>query len=347
MADMLSQDEINQLLGSNNVTDISSIKDMYNDVILKSTETLGNLIGVNAKCEYKEVVEFNDLSNELEKTNGVLVNVKYKNGINGNVFVYLNANVTKKIAGLMVGNEDGAEEITDLHISAVSEAMSQMFGSSCTGLSESLDATVEIDVPKVILIKSFDEIKSSEEVDLKDNEKGLKYDLILGDDFKDNIYIYLNSALVISMGTLSDIKKNVSNEVTQDIHTNENKDVMASKVGSMVNNQSKPDAVNKNVDVKAVRFDNITSSVGPHQKENIDLIMDVPLEVTVELGRTHKSIKEILEFAPGTILELDKLAGEPIDILVNGKFVAKGEVIVIDENFGIRITEIIEANQRI
>ena len=78
------------------------------------------------------------------------------------------------------------------------------------------------------------------------------------------------------------------------------------------------------------------------QKENIDLIMDVPLEVTVELGRTQKSIKDILEFAPGTIVELNKIAGEAIDVLVNGKYVAKGEVVVIEESFGVRITEIIK-----
>ncbi|MCL2255066.1 MAG: flagellar motor switch protein FliN, partial [Lachnospiraceae bacterium] len=76
--------------------------------------------------------------------------------------------------------------------------------------------------------------------------------------------------------------------------------------------------------------------------ENIGLIMDVPLEVTVELGRCVKSISEILEFAPGTIIELDKIAGEPIDVLVNGKFVAKGEVVVIEESFGVRVTEIIK-----
>ena len=78
------------------------------------------------------------------------------------------------------------------------------------------------------------------------------------------------------------------------------------------------------------------------QKENIDLIMDVPLEVTVELGRTSKTIKDILEFAPGTIIELNKIAGESVDVLVNGKNVAKGEVVVIEENFGVRITEIIK-----
>lgn len=84
---------------------------------------------------------------------------------------------------------------------------------------------------------------------------------------------------------------------------------------------------------------NMASVIG---QENINLIMDVPLEVTVELGRTVKTIHEILDFAPGTIIELEKLAGEPIDVLVNGKYVAKGEVVVIEENFGIRVTEIIK-----
>lgn len=82
--------------------------------------------------------------------------------------------------------------------------------------------------------------------------------------------------------------------------------------------------------------------VAANQKENINLIMDVPLEVTVELGRTTKSIQDILEFSPGTIIELDKIAGEPIDVLVNGKYVARGEVVVIEESFGVRVTEIIK-----
>ena len=79
---------------------------------------------------------------------------------------------------------------------------------------------------------------------------------------------------------------------------------------------------------------------------NIGLILDVPLKVTVELGRTHKSIKEVLELTNGSIVELDKLAGEPVDIQVNGKFLAKGEVVVIDENFGVRITEIASPAER-
>ena len=80
---------------------------------------------------------------------------------------------------------------------------------------------------------------------------------------------------------------------------------------------------------------------------NLNLLMDIPLKVTVELGRTKKMIKEILEFTQGSIIELDKLAGEPVDILVNNKLIAKGEVVVIDENFGVRVTDIVSQFDRL
>ena len=79
---------------------------------------------------------------------------------------------------------------------------------------------------------------------------------------------------------------------------------------------------------------------------NIALLLDVPLQVTVELGRTRKLIRDILELSPGSVIELDKLAGEAVDILVNGKLIAKGEVVVIDENFGVRVTDIISQIER-
>ncbi|HYE10838.1 MAG TPA: flagellar motor switch phosphatase FliY, partial [Patescibacteria group bacterium] len=101
------------------------------------------------------------------------------------------------------------------------------------------------------------------------------------------------------------------------------------------------------VNVQPIQYQSFDSDQWASEKESIDLIKDIPLEVTVELGRTKKLIKDILEFGPGTILELDKLAGEPVDILVNGKYIAKGEVVVIDESFGVRITDIISASKRL
>jgi flagellar motor switch protein FliN/FliY len=102
----------------------------------------------------------------------------------------------------------------------------------------------------------------------------------------------------------------------------------------------------QNVNVQPVQFTALTQPNLLATDTNIGLLMDVPLQVTVELGRTRKLIRDILELAPGSIIELDKLAGEPVDILVNSKLIAKGEVVVIDDNFGVRITEIVSPLER-
>ncbi|GAB1457260.1 hypothetical protein MASR2M48_25680 [Spirochaetota bacterium] len=98
--------------------------------------------------------------------------------------------------------------------------------------------------------------------------------------------------------------------------------------------------------VQPVQFANLGLGNSAQESGNIGLIMDVYMELTVELGRTKKLIKDILGIGEGTIIELDKLAGEPVDILVNHKLIAKGEVVVIDENFGVRVTEIVSPMER-
>ena len=105
---------------------------------------------------------------------------------------------------------------------------------------------------------------------------------------------------------------------------------------------------NRNVNVQPVQFANFQGApfVQP-EESNLNLLLDIPLKVTVELGRTQKQIKDILELSQGSIIELDKLAGEPVDILVNNKLIAKGEVVVIDENFGVRVTDIVSQWDRI
>ena len=99
--------------------------------------------------------------------------------------------------------------------------------------------------------------------------------------------------------------------------------------------------------VQSIQFPNLMGGSASTEQGNIGLIMDVFMEMTVELGRTKKQIKEILGMGEGTIIELDKLAGEPVDILVNHKPIAKGEVVVIDENFGVRVTEILSTMERV
>ena len=103
----------------------------------------------------------------------------------------------------------------------------------------------------------------------------------------------------------------------------------------------------QNVNVQPAQFGSLNPAGDSGEvKGNIALLMDVPMQTTVELGRTKKTVKDVLTLGEGSIIELDKLAGEPVDLLVNGKPIAKGEVVVIDENFGVRVTEIINPKER-
>lgn len=107
-------------------------------------------------------------------------------------------------------------------------------------------------------------------------------------------------------------------------------------------------ASHSKVNVQPVSFQSFDEEEDSRSdRENMDLIMDVPLRVTVEVGKARKTVKEILELSSGSIIELDKLAGDPVDILVNGKLVAKGEVVVIDDSFGVRVTDIVTPANRL
>lgn len=118
-------------------------------------------------------------------------------------------------------------------------------------------------------------------------------------------------------------------------------------------NQTPPQYLGNSMDQKNATIQEATFStfnqveLNKTEQRNLDMLLDIPLKVTVELGRTKRSIKDILDLSPGSIIELDKLAGEPVDILVNEKLVAKGEVVVIDENFGVRVSDIISQTDRL
>ena len=99
--------------------------------------------------------------------------------------------------------------------------------------------------------------------------------------------------------------------------------------------------------VQPIFFEELTEDLATNQKENMNLLMDLQLQVSVELGKVKKPIKDILQFTQGTIVELDRLAGEAVDVLVSGKIIAKGEVVVVDQNFGVRITKIVLPEKRV
>lgn len=277
-------------------------------------------------------------------------------------------------------NVDFDEPIGELHLSAIGEAMNQMVGSASTSMFSMFNKKIDIQPPHAQIVdfelQDLPEVMKDTNLAqlLGDKFVQIQFDMVIGDlidsvmmqiypvEFAKDLYSNLIQSQGISNEAIqtqdTEIKQELGNEAKQsEVQQPEVKREMPQapqtpppvnpnnqRVDNMnvdYNSYNTMNNVSRNVDVQPVQFQQFETHNTPGNNENIDLIMDVPLQISVELGRTKKPIKEILEFAPGSIVELDKLAGDPVDILVNSKMVAKGEVVVIDENFAIRITEII------
>lgn len=378
MDGMLSQEEIDALTGANNSsTEVPSsgmdlltaaeqdaVGEIANINMGTAATTLSTLLNHKVTITTPQVsyVTLDEISAQYDRP-CVFIHISYIDGIDGKNVLILKEQDVKVITDLMMGgdgsNTDG--ELTELHLSAISEAMNQMMGSAATSLSSMLDKKVDISPPTASLVDLNDSI---DDADLSSFLKGevvqVAFDMKIGDlvdsqimqlypvEFAKELYKKFIGDAGIGMASEPAASTTPAPEaapqpaaapVPEAAPQMPQQPMAQPAMGAM--QQPAYTAPVQNVNVAPAQFQTFNPGVSPlMQQENIDLIMDVPLEVTVELGRTNKSIKEILDFSPGTIIELNKLAGEPVDVLVNGKFVAKGEVVVIEENFGIRITEI-------
>ena len=347
-----------------------AIGEISNISLGSSATTLFALVNqrVNISTPTVSVCRWEDLSNQYERP-CVFIQISYKEGLDGKNVLILQEKDVKIISDLMMGG-DGSNvegELNDLHLSAISEAMNQMMGASSTSLSQMFETKIDISPPSASLVdlsdvvsggdmdlflqKEFVKVSFRMEIgDLIDSELIQMYPL----DFAKSLYKkFINDEEAASVpepvAPAPEVKAapqpapvpQQAAAPMQDM----NMMAMGQMQGMMQPQMVMPYAMPpvQDVNIAPAQFQAFQPVQSPLlQTENIDLLLDVPLEVTVELGRTSKSIKEILDFAPGTIVELNRLAGEPIDVLVNGKYVAKGEVVVIDEAFGIRVTEVIK-----
>ncbi len=387
MDDMLSQEEINALLNgldsddsdSSNTSSHVSVSEEEKDAIGEvsnismgtAATTLYSLVNQKVLITTPKVktLQWEEFTEQYE-TPCVAVQIVYKEGLEGTNLLILKENDVKIIADLMMGGDGLSpdEEINDLHLSAIGEAMNQMIGSAATSMSSMFKKKIDIQPPSsshINLNETFDPIEVAEFLtetfiqvsfrlqigDLVDSEIMQLYPI----DFAQDIYkefMNTNEEVVEKAVGTAQPQEATSEQATPQVapppiqpQPQVQPQQPAMNYANMGNqnmpmqNQGMP---NRNIEVQQAQFQQFDVGSVMQQKENIDLIMDVQLEVTVELGRTHRSIKDILEFAPGTIIELNKLSGEPVDVLVNGKIVAKGEVVVIDENFSIRVTEIMK-----
>lgn len=386
MDGMLTQEEIDALTGGNNsdsstqqASDISeSLTDAERDAVGEianinmgtAATTLSTLLNNKVTITTPRVsyVTMNELSAQYDRP-CVFIHISYISGIDGNNILILKEHDVKVITDLMMGG-DGTNtegELSELHLSAISEAMNQMMGSAATSLSSMLEKKVDISPPVASLVDLNDTIEDTELSNFLDGDiVQVAFDMKIGDlvdsqimqlypfDFARELYKkFMGAEVEQTAAPASEPMAAAASQPEQSQPVSPAPQPVPTPAPQTVQPQPVPQPMPQqmqqpqyampmpNVNVQSAQFQTFNTGVSPlMQEENIDLVLDVPLEVTVELGRTNKSIKEILDFSPGTIIELDKLAGEPVDVLVNGKFVAKGEVVVIEENFGIRLVEI-------
>ena len=397
MDGMLSQEEINALLSglspeapsesaggsASNMTltpeETAAIGEISNICMGTAATTLYSLVNqkVVITTPVVEITNWSKLTSEYQKP-CVFINIFYKEGIDGNNVLILKEDDVKIITDLMMGGDglNPSPELTELHLSAICEAMNQMMGSTATSLSSMLNCKIDISPPEADLM-SLDSEKIPEKVSefMKSDFVKVTFRMTIGDlvdstimqlysiDFSKELYHRFSNG-DDSGKEAAPAPKAPSQSAPSSEPVQMQPQPMAEQpnAGQPMMNQSMMGmpmmgqpmmgqpmmgmpmmGQQSDVNVQNVQFQAFNPAANlAMQQENIELIMDVPLEVSVVLGRTKKSIKEILGFTPGTIIELDKLAGEPIDVMVNQKLVAKGEVVVIEESFGIRITEIIK-----
>ncbi len=287
----------------------------------------------------------------------VVIEVGYTHGLIGGNLLAMQERDTAIIADLMMGG-DGSNppsEMNELYMSAVTEAMNQMMGSTATAMSTMFKKKVDISPPQVNVMNFADNPTISDltaedqpivRVSFRMEVEGLidsEIMQVISIDFARELVSNLMGSIQPPAPPKPPVKEEAPIPMKETLPELKNRLPNSAMIAETV--PSKPQ-YQQNVTVQPVQFAPLTNNSLAVSDPNINLIMDVPLQVTVELGRTRKLIRDILELTPGSIIELDKLAGEPVDVLVNGKLIAKGEVVVIDENFGVRITEIVSQLER-
>jgi len=394
MGDMLSQAEIDALLnGTLNTDDDTDNTDntestsnigSVREFALTSEEAdalgeIGNIsMGTSATTLYMllghkvtittpkvSVKTWEELSKQYPEPY-VAVKIKYTDGIRGDNLLIIREHDVRIITDLMMGGNgqvDDSVEISELHLSAISEAMNQMIGSAATSLSSMFRKRVEISPPESMLVHFAEDIDKIR-FNRKQEVVVIGFTLKVGDLIDSSMMQLLPTEFAREMVVnLIDTQIGSAEEkpVVREQHVAEPAAHYSAPAGSQQQRSYSPPQHDYSpspamrqpayheppVNVRPVEFQSFDSGAQVLGSQNINLLMDVPLQITVELGRTTKKIKEILEFGQGSIIELEKLSGEPVDILVNGKNIAKGEVVVIDESFGVRITDIIHPSKRL
>ncbi|MCT8976144.1 flagellar motor switch phosphatase FliY [Clostridium sp. CX1] len=359
-------------------SDLTELSDLEKDLLgeignisMGSASTaLSQIINqpVNITTPVVSLTTLGDLKGEFEVPN-IALEVKYTSGIVGENLLVMRITDAAVIANLMMGGEgivsDVITELTEIELSAVSEAMNQMIGSAATSMATMFMREVNISPP---MSKIWNDLTEPLAEGISDDEAIVKvsFSLTIGtlvDSYMMQLLPIKTAKKIVSI-MMGQEESNTQQAQPQNIpetkvvsqqYSQPAAQQVAYENTQQYNNYSQPvyekpieTHRQPQVEINQATFQPLNSP-GTTQTvpKNIDLILDVPLEISVVLGRTKKNIKDILSLGTGSLIELDKLAEEPVEILVNGKKVAYGEVVVVDENFGVRITSIVSNEDRI
>lgn len=406
----ISEAEANNLISE---VERDAIGEIANISMGSAATTLYSLVNrkVNITTPVVSLAQWERMVEDYERP-CVFIQIKYTAGLDGHNILILKEHDVKIITDLMMGgdgtNTDG--ELTEIHLSAISEAMNQMMGASATSLATMLGKMIDISPPEATLVDLLS-MKGGEDIApfLGGTFVKIAFRMQIGDLVDSTImqlypcgfakYLcttFMNGGMTTEAEPESPAPApapaptpapapapaqqqpmNMAGpgmgmsgmDMNQGMNPYGTPPMGAPAMGmappgmgdagmgypygnpygnpygapGMGYPMQQPMQQPQGMNIQPAQFQSFASgSLGADAPANIDLIMDVSLEVTVVLGRAKKSISEVLEFSPGTIIELDKIAGEPVEVLVNGKLVAKGEVVVIEESFGVRVTEIIK-----
>ncbi|MCQ2957526.1 MAG: flagellar motor switch protein FliN [Candidatus Gastranaerophilales bacterium] len=344
----MSSDLLKELIESINLNsilteDLQVIGEILEETVCNNSSVFSMLLNKNvgiSVTDIKEADTIDDFVPVLGK--GISAEINFEAGINGTTMLYFNNLLALNFANGVMGAEettDEAAELGQLQISAFSELINQFASKMTTGLTSLLETKIGALSPTV---KQQDGKTISVSSSLADKKVILVVYNIDFENLKD-----INLYQVISVDLANDIVEkfkeakipnyNMLKGYTDQNSANENNE-----------NVENPAYSNKPVTIQPIQFSSFDNSpVATNDSKNLDLLMDIKLKLTVELGRTELPIKKVLELARGSVIELDKIAGEPVELFANGKLIAHGEVVVIEDNFGLRITSILSPDHRL
>jgi len=369
--DMLSQDEIDALLkGTSSLDEFSDpnkssqVDDYFTEMEKDALGEIGNISfgssatalsallnqKVDITTPFVSLVYKEELTDEFPNPH-VAVQVQYTEGFSGTNLLVIKHEDAAVISDLMLGGtgENPTEIMDEIKLSAVQEAMNHMMGSAATSMSTVFQKKIDISPPSLDIL-NIQKGEGTELIPQDDVFVKVSFNLKVGTLIDSNIMQLLSISFAKSLveellvpsaeGTATSIEKE------SDLNEKQTEQPAAEYIQHEETQQAEP--VHVPVDVQPAAFSEFEHVSSPQgDSRNLDMLLDIPLQVTVELGRTKRTVQEILALSSGSIIELDKLAGEPVDILINSKLIAKGEVVVIDENFGVRVTDIISQRDRI